>query len=206
MASTPVTFGNTTWELPPLILYPFNEKVAPSSLLESSKAALMLAGLIPADGSDMEDLRRRVLTGRYAEIRMLFFLGKDVLRWIEQCRECAQKIPELSQADIRAQSFAGLLTTSPPDGVREKLIRWGVADYAALFARGIGVKSIFVHPPSFDLLTAEFLASYHQYAESLYRSFMELQPHQKITGANFPFDLYASGEYTRLLEDEWREP
>jgi len=73
--------------LPPLILHPFNERVPPSALLENSKAALMLSGLIPNDGSDQEDLKRRLLAGRYSEIRMLYFLGKDVFRWIEQCVE-----------------------------------------------------------------------------------------------------------------------
>jgi hypothetical protein len=32
-----------------------------------------------------------LLTGRYAEMRMLFYLGKDVFRWIDQCVEWAQR-------------------------------------------------------------------------------------------------------------------
>jgi hypothetical protein len=64
------------WELPPLILYPFNERIPPSTLLDSSKAALMLSGLVPRDGTDPEDLRRRMLSGRYAEVRMLFSWGR----------------------------------------------------------------------------------------------------------------------------------
>src|SRR5579872_1099744 len=87
--STPMTtLGETVWVLPPLILHPFNERVPPSALLENSKAALMLSGLIPSDGSDPEELKRRLLSGRYSEVRMLYFLGKDVFRWIDQCVEC----------------------------------------------------------------------------------------------------------------------
>src|SRR5262245_48233388 len=52
MPTPMTTFGETVWMLPPLILHPFNERVPPSALLENSKAALMLSGLIPSDGSD----------------------------------------------------------------------------------------------------------------------------------------------------------
>src|ERR1035438_1818056 len=67
MAPSPAItiLGETVWDLPPLILHPFNERVAPSTLLESSKAALMLSGLIPHEGADPDDLKRRLLSGRY---------------------------------------------------------------------------------------------------------------------------------------------
>src|SRR5689334_25029055 len=103
----------TQWELPPLILHPFNERVPPSTLLDNSKAALMLSGLIPGDGAPEEELQRRVLAGRYGEIRMLFFLGKDVFRWLEQCAEWAESIAPLRGQSVRPQSFAALLTSQP---------------------------------------------------------------------------------------------
>jgi len=202
MSSPPETLSGV-WELPPLILYPFNERIPPSTLLESSKAAMMLSGMVPNDGSDPEDLRRRLLAGRYAEVRMLYYLGKDVLRWIDQCQDLVERTGELRGGDLRVQSFAGWLTGNPPDNVREKLLSWGVADYAAVFARAIGLNSIFTEPPKFDLLTAQFLSSYHHYGDALFRCFMELQPFRKISTANFRFDLYASGEYSRLLEQQW---
>ena len=203
----PVTpFDSTVWELPPLILYPFNEHLPPASLLESSKAALMLSGLIPNDGTERGVLQRRLLAGRYAEIRMLFFLGKDVLRWVEQCQEMVERTPELLGAELHGQSFANLLIGSPPPAVLSKLLAWGVADYAALFSRGIGLKSAFVAPPPLDLLTAEFVTGYHRGADALFRCYMESQTHRTITHQNFHFDLYASGEYTRMLETQWEEP
>jgi hypothetical protein len=204
---TPVTpLSSTVWELPPLILYPFNEHLPPASLLESSKAALMLSGLIPGDGTEQEVLQRRLLTGRYAEIRMLFFLGKDVLRWIEQCQELVERTPQLEGAEICGQSFAALLTGSPPPAVLSKLMAWGVADYASLFSRGIGLKSAFAAPPPLDLLTTEFVSAYHRHADALFRCYMESQPHRTIDHRNFSFDLYASGEYTKMLEMQWEEP
>jgi hypothetical protein len=197
------TLGEALWELPPLILHPFNERVPPSTLLENSKAALMLSGLIPGDGSNEEDLRRRLLAGRYSEIRMLFFLGKDVLRWIDQCLECTERIAELKSAEIRRQSFAGLLIGSPPAAVKEKLIHWGVADYVSIFSRAIGLNALFAAPPAFDTLAEEFLRNYHRFADALYQCYTESEPHRVIAAANFRFDLYASGEYSRLLESEW---
>ena len=97
--------GERVWELPPLILHPFNERVEPSTLLQSSKASLMLSGLIPDEGVDREGLKRRLLLGRYAEMRMLFYLGKDVFRWLDQCLEWAQREPELAAMEIRRPSL-----------------------------------------------------------------------------------------------------
>src|SRR5260370_32730351 len=81
--STPMTtLGETVWVLPPLILHPFNERVPPAALLENSKAALMLSGLIPSDGTDRDDLKRRLLAARYLGLWILFFLGEGVFRWL----------------------------------------------------------------------------------------------------------------------------
>ena len=202
--SLPITtLGERVWELPPLILHPFNERVPPSALVENSKAALMLSGLIPSDGSDLEELKRRLLAGRYSEIRMLYFLGKDVFRWIDQCVEWGQRLPELSGVEIRPQSFAALLTADPPEAVKEKLVRWGVVDYVSIFTRAIGLNAMFLQPPAFDALTEEFLRNYHRYADYLYQCFIESQPYRTVGSANFHFALYASGEYSRLLESEW---
>jgi hypothetical protein len=200
------TLRQTVWELPPLILHPFNEHKAPSTLLENSKAALMLSGLIPVDGCDADDLKRRLLAGRYSELRMLFFLGKDVARWIDQCIDWAGNQPALAEAnDLRPQSFAGLLTASPPDPVKAKLLAWGVADHSAIFARAIGINAAFAEPPALTALAEEFLRAYHRYADYLFRCYMDSQPHRAVTGANFYFQLYASGEYSRLLESQWGE-
>jgi hypothetical protein len=202
---SPVTdkFGTAIWALPPLILHPFNERVPPSALLENSKAALMLSGLIPNDGSEEEALNRRVLAGRYAELRMLFFLGKDVLRWVDQCVEWAGRVPEFDQTEIYPQSFAGLLTANPPEAVKQKLVGWGVADYISIFSRAIGLNAVFADPPPVTALSEEFLRGYHRYADRLFRCYMESQPHRAIQNANFQFDLYASGEYSRILETQW---
>jgi hypothetical protein len=203
MSTSATILGTSVWELPPLILHPFNERIPPAALLENSKASLMLSGLIPTDGTEPDELRRRLLSGRYSEIRMLFFLGKDVFRWIEQCVEWAGRTRELEGNSVRHQSFAGLLTASPPEPVREKLIRWGVADHPAIFSRAIGLNGLFLAPPPLEILSEEFLGHYHRYADAVFQTYMESEPHDSITSVNFKFDLYASGEYSRLLESEW---
>ena len=197
------TNGGAVRELPPLILHPFNERVAPSDLLENSKAALLLSGLMPGDGSEPDALLRRLLTARYSEIRMLFFLGRDVLRWIEQCIESNRRTTSLQQSVSTSQSFARLLVQNPPPAVREKLLRWGVADYCSIFARAIGLNALFAEPPPFEALSAEFLRNYHRYADALFLSYLEAQPPGPIDSGPFQFELYASGEYSRKLESEW---
>src|ERR1700682_3120552 len=96
-----------------------------------------------------------------------------------------------------------LLAGNPPEAVKSKLVTWGVQDFASIFSRGMGLNMMFVAPPPFDILGAEFLSSYHRYADSLFRCYLESQPHRTITCDNFRFDLYASGEYSKMLETEW---
>jgi len=204
MSATPAkSLGESVWDLPPLILHPFNERVPAAELLANSKAALMIAGLIADDGSSRDEMKRRLLTGRLSEIRMLFYLGKDVSRWIEQCLETVARHPELEALGLNAQSFATLLTSDPPEPVRQKLVRWGVADYTAIFARALGIHALFAQPPSLDCVAEEFLANYHRYADAVFRCYLALEPCRAAGAANFRFQLYASGEYSRLLEAEW---
>jgi len=193
----------TAWDMPPLILHPFNERIPPAALLDNSKAALMLSGLMPSNGADPEDLRRRLLAGRYGEVRMLFFLGKDVFRWMDQCLDWVTRVPELRRGDWRAQSFAALLTAGTPAEVKEKLLRWGVSDYISIFCRAIGLNTLFTAPPAFDTLAEEFLRNYHGYADALYHCYMESEPYRTVDAGKFQFMLYASGEYSRMLESEW---
>jgi hypothetical protein len=112
-------------------------------------------------------------------------------------------VPELSGAEIRPQSFAALLTADPPEAVKEKLVRWGVVDYVSIFTRALGLNAMFIQPPVFDSLAEEFLRNYHRYADFLYQCYMESEPYRTVAPANFHFDLYASGEYSRMLESKW---
>ena len=68
---------------------------------------------------------------------------------------------------------------------------------------GALIHVLFQQPPEFDCLTKEFLRNYHRYADAILRSYLEAYPCAVVTPANFEFELYASGEYSRLLESQW---
>ncbi len=194
--------GDAVWDLPPLILHPFADRAASERLLEQSKNALLACG-IGGSLSGQDDLNRRLLEGRFSEIRMLYFLGKDIVRWTGQCQELVERVPELAGAGVREQSFARLVTRYMPEAVSLKLQGWGVHDAGVIFARAIGLNHVFAAPPEFHQLDEGFVRDYHRYADALFTTWMQLVTSREITANNFRFHLYASGEYTKMLESEW---
>ena len=197
--------GDRIWELPPLILHPFSNQQGPGLLLEGSKAALMLAGLLPGQDEDRDALQRKLLLSRYAEVRMLFFVGKDLLRWLGQCIDVISRTEELGGRGIREQSFATLLVYHTPQPVLQKLGQWGVANPQSVFSRALGIATMFREPPPLEQLSDHFLIHYHRFADHLFACAQQLALFTEITAANFRFELYASGEYLRLLEKQWGE-
>jgi hypothetical protein len=192
-----------TWKLPPLILHPFAEAAGPDKLVESSRASLMLQGLLPSGETTREELDRRLLDGRFCEIRMLFYVGKDLLRWIEQCMEVVERDEDLKRTGFCYQAFAAILTDDPPRNIKEKLKNWGVADYKSIFTRALGLNAIFNEVPQRHLVTDEFVRHYYRYADQLFACRQLLWSFGEIKSTQFDFDLYASGEYSRMLEREW---
>ena len=198
-------FGVQKWDLPPLILHPFSDQSGPGKLVQSSRASLMLNGLLPQDESTEDELTRKLIEGRVCEVRMLFFVGKDLLRWIAQCLDFVESVPELKGAGIREQSFAEFLVQNPPEPVRAKLRGWGVFDYKSIFSRAIGLNAVFSEPPGEDAVSREFIRNYFRYADHMFACRQQMQAFTEITVANFNFDIYASGEYSRILEKSWSE-
>jgi hypothetical protein len=189
-------------QLPPLILHPFSGG-GTTELLEGSRASLAPQGLV--ESSEEESvLYRRMLTGRYQEIRMLLFLGKDLFRWMQQCVEFLEGTANADPA-ITRQSFAALLVEDPPDGVRLKLEGWGVTDRRAVFSRAVGIHSLFENPPAPESLSPIFLRNYHRFADHAYICFQHLQAFQALDAKKFLFDIYASEEYAKMLSDQWEE-
>ena len=191
------------WELPPLILHPFSDKRGPDTLVECSRAQLMLAGILPMDGFDRETLQQRVIDGRVCEVRMLYYVGLDLNRWLDQCTEVAAHEADLKATGLSKSSFASLLVTDSPGHVHAKLQGWGVADYKSLFSRALGLNAIFACPPEKEVAQAGFLLDYHHYADGFFRCWRETQAGDPATPDAFTFQLYASGEYARILEHEW---
>jgi len=187
-------------QLPPLILHPFSGG-GTEELLEGSRASLALQGLVES-GEEESVLYRRMLNGRYQEVRMLLFLGKDLFRWMQQCVEFLEGTPNADPAVTR-QSFAALLVEDPPEGVRTKLEGWGVTDRRAVFSRAIGVHSLFENPPPPESLSPIFLRNYHRFADHAYICYQHLNSFLPVNSARFQFDIYASEEYARLLSEQW---
>jgi hypothetical protein len=196
---------NRSQRLPPLILHPFADAGGPDKLVESSRASLMLQGLLPSGERSTDELDRALLDGRYCEIRMLFYVGKDILRWIEQCLEHVDRQPDLRNSGIRFQSFAAYLIHNTPAAVQSKLRRWGVADYKAIFTRALGLNAILTDVPDRFVLADEFVRNYYRYADQMFVCRQGQTQFADLSDFGFDFEIYASGEYSRLLEREWAE-
>src|SRR6266849_1100013 len=189
--------------LPPLILHPFADANGPGKLVESSRASLMLQGLLPSGERATEDLDKALIEGRYQEIRMLFYVGKDVTRWIEQCVDYVERQPELRSLGIRPQSFAAYLVSHSPAAVEAKLRQWGVGDYRAIFMRALGLNALLADMPSRRYFSADFVRNYYRYADQLFLARQAQEPFKDISAMGFDFEIFASGEYSRRLEREW---
>jgi hypothetical protein len=195
----------TTWQLPPLILHPFSDQAGPGKLVQSSRASLMLQGLLPPGEASADDLDRVLLEGRFCEIRMLYYVGKDLIRWIDQCVEFANREPDLRVRDLKYQSFAALLVAHPPEPVREKLRKWGVADYRSIFSRALGLNAVFAQVPEQTTLAPDFIRHYYRYADQMFQLRQSATEFSELAPGEFDFQLYASGEYSRLLERQWEQ-
>ena len=188
-------------QLPPLILHPFSGGHGAEDLLEGSRASLALQGLLES-AEEEPVLQRKMLNGRYHEVRMLLFLGKDIFRWLQQCVEHVQGRDD-AEARIVEQSFAALLVEDPPPAVKSKLEVWGVSDRRAIFSRAIGVHSLFNEPPPPASLSPIFLRNYHRYADHAYICYLHSQSFYALDANEFGWEIYAADEYAKLLSEQW---
>jgi hypothetical protein len=163
----------------------------------------MLQGVLPKEEHSVEQLEEMILDGRMCEVRMLFYVGKDLLRWSEQCTDFVASEPELRSCGIELQTFVSLLVDDAPPRIKEKLSGWGVQDYRAIFSRAVGLNAVFADVPDRLHLAAEFIRNYHYYADRMYDCWSNSRAFAKILSEEFEFELYASGEYSRILEKQW---
>lgn len=202
-AQTAFTPGS--YKLPPLILHPFSDAAGPNSVAASSRASLMMQGFLPTGNSTQDDLDRTFADGRFAEMRMLFYVGRDLTRWIEQCMDCVRRHSGGVPSNIQPQSFAAFLIDATPAHVKDKLSKWGVNDYKTIFSRSIGLNTIFSTVPDRTTLTEEFVRNYYKYADQVFTTFQTQGAYAQLDCAHWQFEVYSSGEYARMLERAWAE-
>lgn len=197
--------GVGAFRLPPLILHPFSSPEDTSVLMESSRASLMLQGFLPTEQGSPEDLDKQLLRGRYAELRMLYYIGKDLARWTEQCTETAIASGRFEGRRLSPETFGVFLVQFLPDHVRLKLEGWGVLDFCSIFRRSIGLHAVLHEIPAAESFSPDFLRRYHRYLDQWYEQRLKEVAFDRPFADEFQFDLYASGEYTMMLEQSWTD-
>jgi hypothetical protein len=173
--------------------------------VESSRANLKLQGLLPQGEASREDLDRALLDGRYSELRMLYYVGKGsgaLDRAVSRIRRAQSGRPP---PGICFQSFAGLLDSgsahrrpgqAPQVGRRRLQIDLQPRAWIAYHVRAA--------PPR-EVLSDEFVRSYFRFADQIFQSKQSECDFTPLTSREFHFELYSSGEYSRMLERSWGE-
>ena len=178
----PTSLPKRQHQLPPLILHPiagYGEALPESCV------------------SDIDAKRAEV---RRLELKMLCCLGKDLNRWLAQCLEFAAGDPDLGE--LREGNLMDLLVENAPAAVACKMETWGVGDFRRIFARALGLTAVFPNPPIREQVPESFVAYFAHYADSLYRARRQAAP-AGVATCEYQFEVYASGEYARLLERSW---
>ena len=197
--------GLEPFRLPPLILHPFSAPDDATTLMESTKANLTLEGFLPKPARTPAELDEQLLKGRFAELKMLYYIGKDVLRWMDQCAESVEASGNFFGRRLRPETFALVLVQHIPHHVRIKLERWGVVDFTALFRRSLGLHTVFSKLPTVQDLSPDFLRRYHRHLDQWYEFRLRERIFDRADANEFTFELYASGEYTLMLEKSWAD-
>ena len=78
-------------------------------------------------------------------------------------------------------------------------------DFCALFRRSLGLHAVFQNLPPVESFSVEFLRRYHRHLDDWFESRMRDTSFERPEAGEFTFDLYASGEYTTMLEQSWRD-
>ena len=68
-----------------------------------------------------------------------------------------------------------------------------------------GLSAVFGEVPQRETLTDEFIRHYYRYADQLFQIRQGEVAFTDIGHLEFEFEIYASGEYSRMLEREWAE-
>jgi hypothetical protein len=56
---------------------------------------------------------------------------------------------------------------------------------------------------SWRVCAEEFVRNYYRYADQIFQCNQTQTPHAELNNLGFDFEIYASSEYSRMLEREW---
>ena len=120
----------------------------------------------------------------------------------KQCLEIVLRDENLKNSGLCYQTFAALLVEDPPLPVKEKLKKWGVADYKSIFSRALGLNAIFNDVPERHKLTEEFIRHYYRYADpngyGFHRVYTERRDETvRVTHGDVVAVLYADADGVR---------
>jgi hypothetical protein len=71
--------------------------------------------------------------------------------------------------------------------------------------RALGLNTMLAAPPERAFLADEFIRNYYRYADQMFQARQSQVAFTAIETLNFDFEIFASGEYARMLEREWAE-
>ena len=74
-------------------------------------------------------------------------------------------------------------------------------DYRSIFARGIALNVMFEEAPVRGQAGPEFVRNYHRYADQTFQCYQSQCTWEPVDARRVVFELYASGEYSRMLEN-----
>ncbi len=112
-------------QLPPLILHPFSGGGGIGDPVRGNQRQSCADRVDPSRTKMTPSSSAACWPGRYQEVRMLIFLGKDLFRWLGQCVEF---VASGEGADVRIieQSFRSAPWSTHPPGTRaQKVDRLG---------------------------------------------------------------------------------
>jgi len=124
---------------------------------------------------------------------MLYYVGKDLLRWIDQSMEFAASNASLCPRVSSGRASRALVQDAPP--TVEAKLRNGAWRTTVIFARAIGLNCMFAEAPPINVLAGEFVRNYFRYADQLFASYQSQTSFTRLTASDFQFELYSSGEY-----------
>ena len=80
-----------------------------------------------------------------------------------------------------------------------------MADHKSIFSRALGLNVLLADMPPQETFSPEFLRNYHRYADQMFHCHLGQTHFADPAHLGFDFEIFASGEYSRMLEREWTE-